>query len=275
MLAPLDPRAIQIYTDGSCYKNPGGMSGAAAIAIFPDHLGFPTEQIVEFGCAESNNNRMELFACIRAVEWVRKNGPWPAVERVQIISDSRYVVDNLGRAIFWKKQGWRNVHGEPKQNSDLWNRLLSARAKSGIRIDFCQQRGKRAQILKDVDKAAKKAAKRGGLKGDIGFKGGKVFRSHLKGTATRFPAAGQAAVIFIYRKGSPIKRENQIRFDLYNETTKTYVGKHFAYTTDSLTFDLHRGHWYRVQFNSNVNNPRIYALLGEASPGKPPAGIVA
>jgi len=35
----LDPRAIHIYTDGSCYKNPGGDSGCAAIVHFPEHLG--------------------------------------------------------------------------------------------------------------------------------------------------------------------------------------------------------------------------------------------
>jgi ribonuclease HI len=266
VLTTLDPRAIQIYTDGSCYKNPGGMSGAAAIAAFPDHLDLQIEQIVDFGCAESNNNRMELLACIRAIEWVRKNKPWPGVQRVQIISDSRYVVDNLGRAIFWRKQGWRNVHGEPKKNSDLWNELLSIRAKAGIRIDFYQQTGKSTEILKNVDKAAKLAAKRGGLQSDTGFKSGKVFRSHLKTAATIFPAAVQITVIFIYRKDSPIKTENQIRFDVYDEATKTYPSKHFAYTTDSLALELHRGHWYRVKFNDTPKNPRIEMIVEEVFP---------
>jgi ribonuclease HI len=30
----LDPKAIHIYTDGSCYKNPGGDSGCAAIVHY-------------------------------------------------------------------------------------------------------------------------------------------------------------------------------------------------------------------------------------------------
>ena len=51
----LDPRAIHIYTDGSCYKNPGGNSGCAAIVHFPDRLGHEDERIVDFGCAESSN----------------------------------------------------------------------------------------------------------------------------------------------------------------------------------------------------------------------------
>ena len=32
----LDPRAIHIFTDGSCYKNPGGKSGCAAVVHYPD-----------------------------------------------------------------------------------------------------------------------------------------------------------------------------------------------------------------------------------------------
>ena len=86
----LDPRAIHVYTDGSCYKNPGGSSGCAAIVHFPDHLGRQDEPIVDFGCAESSNNRMELMACIKALRWVRDNQPWSDVTRVQIVTDSTY-----------------------------------------------------------------------------------------------------------------------------------------------------------------------------------------
>src|SRR5213595_1275934 len=100
----LDPRAVQIYTDGSCYKNPGGDSGCAAIVRFPEHLiwqievlrkahyrgdsgcaaivrfpehlNLPDEQIVDFGCDESSINRMELMACVEALRWVVESGPW-------------------------------------------------------------------------------------------------------------------------------------------------------------------------------------------------------
>jgi ribonuclease HI len=71
----LDPRAIQIYTDGSCYKNPGGESGCAAIVHYPEYLNRPDEQILDFGCAESSINRMELMACIEAMKWVRRSAP--------------------------------------------------------------------------------------------------------------------------------------------------------------------------------------------------------
>jgi ribonuclease HI len=43
-----DPHAIQILTAGSCYKNPGGLSGCAAIVVYPDDSK-PEEQIVDIG----------------------------------------------------------------------------------------------------------------------------------------------------------------------------------------------------------------------------------
>ena len=133
---PPDPHAIHISTDGSCYKNPGGRSGCAAIVHYPDHLDREDEQIVDFGCDESSNNRMELLACICVLKWIRENGPWDSVSRVQIFTDSQYVKDNLFRAREWKKSDWRNQHGEPRENSDLWNQLLSPHAKARITVHF-------------------------------------------------------------------------------------------------------------------------------------------
>jgi ribonuclease HI len=138
-----DPRAIHIFTDGSCYRNPGGKSGCAAIVRYPDHLQLQEEQIVDFGCEESSNNRMELLACIRALKWVRKNAPWHEVTRVQIFTDSQYVNDNFFRAREWKKNHWRNRHGEPIENADLWNELLSAHSKAGITAHFEWNKGKK------------------------------------------------------------------------------------------------------------------------------------
>jgi ribonuclease HI len=141
---PPDPRAIHISTDGSCYKNPGGRSGCAAIVHYPDHLDREDEQIVDFGCEESSNNRMELLACIRVLRWIRENAPWDSVTRVQVFTDSRYVKENLIRAREWKKNDWRNQHGEPRENSDLWKQLLSAYAKVGITVHFEWTLGKKS-----------------------------------------------------------------------------------------------------------------------------------
>jgi ribonuclease HI len=188
---PPDPRAIHISTDGSCYKNPGGRSGCAAIVHYPDHLDREDEQIVDFGCEESSNSRMELLACIRVLKWIRESGPWESVTRVQVFTDSQYVKDSIIRARGWKKNDWRNRHGEPKENADLWNQLISAHSKAGITVHFEWTLGKKSPVLKRVDKAAKAAAARGGPDVDRGYKPGTIARSMVQGAATRFPARGQ------------------------------------------------------------------------------------
>lgn len=257
----LDPRAVHIYTDGSCYKNPGGDSGCAAIVRFPEHLNQPDEQIVDFGCDESSINRMELMACVEALRWVVQSGPWRDVTRVLIITDSQYITDNVIRAQGWKKMGWRNVHGEWKFNSDLWDKLLKLRAKgarAGIRMDFVWQRGKKTELGKRVDRSAKTAARRGGIDVDIGYKPGSVSRSMVKGgSAERFPAAGQILVVRPYAKKVMHKRDNRISFNIFDELTQTYVNKYFAFADPMLSVDLHRGNGHRVRFNSDPKFPQF------------------
>jgi ribonuclease HI len=225
----LDPRAIHIHTDGSCYKNPGGESGCAAIVHYPEHLDRTDEQIVDFGCGESNINRMELMACIKALKWVDRNAPWNGVTRALIVTDSQYVQENISRASGWKTQGWRNRYGEPKFNDDLWDALLKTRAKvakAGIRVDFVWQRGKITKLGKRVDKAAKAAAQRGGIDNDSGYRPGSVGRSMVKGgTAQRFPAQGQVLVIRPYVKKILHKGENRISFHVFDEAAQTYASK--------------------------------------------------
>lgn len=269
----LDPHAVHIYTDGSCYRNPGGASGCAAIVCYPDHLGREDEQVVDFSCAESSNNRMELLACIRALQWIRDNAPWPSVTRVQVITDSCYVKDNILRAPEWKKNDWRNQHGEPRENWNLWKHFLSAHQKAGIKVTFEWTAGKKSPILKQIDKAAKNAAKRGGNDVDRGFKPGTVARSMVKGAATRFPASGQTAAIRIYRKTVMAKGENKVRFDTVSDDLQSYLESCYAYASPAMAFDLHSHHGYRVQFNADAKYPQILEIVEEVELPAPPEGI--
>jgi ribonuclease HI len=174
LIMVLDPRAIQIQVDGSCYSNPGGQSGCAAVVHYPEHLQLEDEQIVDFGCSESTNQRMELMPCIKALKWVRERRPWPDVTRVQIITDSTYVTNGLGNAPYWKADKWRNRFGRPIFNSDLWDALLAARVKAGIRVDFVYQKGKKTVEGRAIDAAAKAAASRGASDNDDGYKPGRT-----------------------------------------------------------------------------------------------------
>ena len=97
-------------------------SGCAAIVEYPDHLRLPSEQILDFGCSESSINRMELLAVIQAFRWIAEKRPWPGVTRVQIISDSRYVVECARLATEWRSNKWRSRSGQPVENVDLWRK---------------------------------------------------------------------------------------------------------------------------------------------------------
>jgi len=262
---PLDPRAVHIYTDGSCYRNPGGSSGCAAIVQYPEHLGSDDEQIIDFGCSESSNQRMELLACIQALKWIRRNSPWPGVSRVQIVTDSLYVKDNIVRASGWRKNDWRNQFGEPIENRDLWKEFLSSYQRVGTTVHFEWTPGKKTPILKTIDRAAKVAAKRGGQDIDRGFRPGIIARSLVKGTATRFPANGQLAVIRPYKKTLLGKSENKVRFDLFSEDSATYTQSCYAFASSVLAAELHRQHGYRVRFNDTPDYPQIIEIVEEVA----------
>ena len=269
----LDPRAVQIHTDGSAFRNPGHVSGCAVIVQYPEHLRREDEIIVDFGCPKSTNQRMELTACLEGLKWVRRNGQWDGVTCVLVVTDSQYVRGFVGLAPVWKRNGWRNRDGQPILNADLWDDLLKARAKAGIRVEFVWEEGKTTDIGKRVHKVAKAAAQRGGIDRDRGYRPGAFRRSMVKGgVAIPYPANGQVAIIRPYAKKPVLKGEERISFNMFDEVTQTYESKFYASTTSLMAFDLHSWRGWRVQFNDNPKYPQILECKEEvALPTQPSA----
>jgi ribonuclease HI len=256
-----DPHAVQISVDGSCFPGEGRKSGYAGVVVYPDDT---TEREVVFqGFKESTINRMEISACIAAMKWVREEGIGRQYSRVQIFSDSKYVVDGQFSAPFWQKAGWRTAAGRPVDNSELWKVFLSAKSKAGIRIDICKVQNKSTPLLKRVDKLAKAAAKSHPLI-DRGLVVGKIGRAMIKGTGTMFPAANQVVVVRIVGSKTVGKaRENRFVFEVFDEITSTYVSKHIAYCTPETGAQLHRQRGFRVRMNDNTDYPQILEVIEE------------
>jgi ribonuclease HI len=255
-----DPHAVQIFVDGSCFVHRKREAGYAGFVLYPDD---PEEQQIVFsGFRQSTIPRMELAACIAAMEWVRQARP--SVSRVQVFSDSRYVVDSIPRAPYWQRNKWRNSQGRPMEHSDLWKEFLSARNKAGVRVDFGWVKGKSSALLRKVDKTAKEAA-RSGTGVDRGYKAGKIGRPKTKGGAsTMFPAAGQVLAVRVY--GARLvgrKDENRITFELYDELTNQCGPKHFAYAQPEVGAELHRQRAFRVQMNDDPKYPQVLRVLEE------------
>lgn len=133
---------IELYTDGSCPRNPG--PGGWAFCIVGERNGGGITEIKRSGCERATtNNRMEMVAVIKGLEWLVKNGY--GGERVLVVSDSQYVIRGLEQWCFsWKKNGWRRKNEDGKMvkimNPDLWPRLFGL-AHVSMRAEFRWQRG--------------------------------------------------------------------------------------------------------------------------------------
>jgi len=110
---------IKIYTDGACAGNPGP-GGWAAIIIFEEN----TKEL--FGGEKlTTNNRMELTAAIKALEFCNKQEKKQlSFKHIKIYTDSSYVKDGITIWINnWKKNNWKTSEKKNVKNIDLWKKL--------------------------------------------------------------------------------------------------------------------------------------------------------
>ena len=125
---------IDIYTDGSCLKNPGGPGGWAAIVVEGD-----SKRILSGSDPNTTNNRMEVEAAIGGLEAIPKGSS------AIVHSDSTYLVNTMTKN--WKR----------KKNTDLWGRLDSLVA--GRRVQWKWVRGHAGHPLnEEADRIANQAA---------------------------------------------------------------------------------------------------------------------
>ena len=108
-----DRPIFTLYTDGACSGNPG--PGGWSL-IMRDSDG---EETVEYGGDPSTtNNRMEMLAVIEGLRRLSDSS------RVQVYSDSKYVVDGLASWLDgWIARGWKRAKNQPVLNRDLWEEL--------------------------------------------------------------------------------------------------------------------------------------------------------
>jgi len=120
-----DDEVVRVWTDGS-YRPGSDCGGWAAIL---EHCGERME--ICGGERNTTNNRMELLAAIRAIQWITE----PC--EVVLHSDSRYVVDGATQWLGgWVRRGWQTSTGSPVKNDDLWRLLMSTMQPHDIRWEW-------------------------------------------------------------------------------------------------------------------------------------------
>jgi ribonuclease HI len=261
-----DPHAVKIYVDGNCWKNPGGTGGLGVRVDYGCDIDRPDELVEYRGYFETNNNRMELRACICGHEWAWEHLDELAGRRILILTDSTYVYGGYSWAIGWSQNDYCNSEGRPIKNEGLWKEVLTMRRKLSrrVRIEVKLIPRRSDESAKEVDRTAK-AVGRTPSHVDWGFPKGKIGRpkNNSKGAARLYPADKQMPIIRPY-KSDLVRRDVQLfKFEVYDENKKDFFEKFEAYADSAVGNDLHRMHVYRVQMNDVTHFPRILAILAE------------
>ena len=111
---------VKIYTDGACIGNPGpGGWGAIIISGNEKKELFGGEKL-------TTNNRMELTAAIKALEYYNKEEKKISSMPIKIYTDSVYLKEGITNWISnWEKNNWKTSDKNSVKNVDLWKKLKS------------------------------------------------------------------------------------------------------------------------------------------------------
>jgi ribonuclease HI len=144
------------FVDGSALTNPGGPGGTGFVVVDRacHALRFGGTRWEVDGPHAITNNRMELRAALEALDGL------PAGSDVEVVSDSRYVVDALTKWIRgWRRKGWVTSQGTPVLNRDLIE-ALDARSRE-LRIDYGWVRGHDGHAVNEIVDGLAQGAARG------------------------------------------------------------------------------------------------------------------
>lgn len=145
---PLKADELKVYTDGSCFQNPG-----------PGGWAFKLLRIDETfkkggSLYECTNNICELSGVIEAFIYIIKNKIWlKDMKSLTVCSDSMYVINGATKWMDrWKKRAFKNV-----KNKELWMKFNTWRSKMDIPVSFQWIKSHHLDPHnKEVDKLARK-----------------------------------------------------------------------------------------------------------------------
>ncbi|HEX3734402.1 MAG TPA: RNase H family protein [Solirubrobacterales bacterium] len=263
-----DEDTVNIYTDGSSLPAPR-RGGLAITFLIIDEAG--EEQVHELvppGYSGATNNQMELEACVQALN--QATGQQPPFDRslyrkVVIRTDSVYVAGNYETALFtWSTNGWLKKDGGPVDNAGQWKdlvRLLKRSAKQGRSVTIKWVPGKKSPRTKQVDKAAKRAAKHAPSRllapAEVRRK-----RSEQPIEIGGVPMEGQVMQIHIFK--SEFQRVHRLLKCWYSvESDDSPYFERVSVIYADPESPLRRGHSFTVRVNLETRNPRVLEVIEE------------
>lgn len=123
---------ITIHTDGSCHGNPGPGGYAAVLRRMADaDTVLKTRPVVGKDSGRTTNNRMEMTAVLKALEFLKPDEPLPIV----VYADSLLISQGMNEWLpGWLARGWKTGGKKPVLNVDLWQEIIAAA--EGKRIEW-------------------------------------------------------------------------------------------------------------------------------------------
>lgn len=256
-------KALSVFTDGSSLSGPrrGGV-GIRFVYVDRDGNEIPWDSL-EPGVQRGTNNQMELLAIITALKEIQgrrfNTHLLQLATKVDIYTDSQYVVDNLNRAIFeWPKNRWMTRGGPPVQNAKLWQDLVRelARLRRVKRVEIKWAKGHSSSNPhnKAADSLAKESAKR------------PVRPQLVPGTIRRKKSAERTEQGSVGMLGQRLKiriigadylkpqRINKYRYEVMSPRSTFYGKVDFAYSEDA---GMRPTHVYVVTMNRDPSYPMI------------------
>ena len=117
-----------VFCDGACAGNQHDQNVGGWGAVIQKGREVVT---IYGGEANTTNNRMELTACIKALQ-----DPLTRDIPVIINSDSAYLVNCMNQKWYvkWRKNGWLNSKKQPVENQDLWEVLLGLTEQKSVKF---------------------------------------------------------------------------------------------------------------------------------------------
>ena len=198
---------------------------------------------------------MELKACIQAFEEILKYPHISRFKHIKIYSDSSYVVNNQGNAIYiWPKSKYRRLSGGLVENADLWKEWLKKRQKlskmlRGVRIDVTWRNRRSSDHMRNVDNIAKASSA-----ACIGkpFRAVGVRRHRLPVRPGGVNFFGQKMTIHIVTaEKMKVQGMNKYSCQVISKSNADYKRKGVIYTPDSLR----EGRRYTITCNERPNDP--------------------
>lgn len=145
---------VELYTDGSCLRNPG-MGGYAYIIKYteddPSNPSVPKFVEIEHnqGYRYTTNNRMEIMGAIHGIRGIIQEiqkGTIKGCSQVNVFSDSEYLCKSINSRWInkwmdnnWMTSGFGGRSPEPVKNRDLWEEVVKVQGEArniGVNVVF-------------------------------------------------------------------------------------------------------------------------------------------